>query len=39
MKLWRALTYRGVDLEGEVLKYPEFLDEARHAGEELCMAL
>jgi len=39
MELWRALTCRGLDLAGDVLKYPEFLDEAHRAGEELCAAI
>jgi hypothetical protein len=33
--LWRALLYRGLDFEGDVLKYPEYLDEAYTAGKEL----
>jgi multimeric flavodoxin WrbA len=37
MELWRALLYRGLDLEGDVLKHPEFLEEAFQAGKELCL--
>jgi multimeric flavodoxin WrbA len=32
MKLWKALLYRGLDFEGDVLKFPEYLDEAYEAG-------
>lgn len=31
-ELWRSLLYRGVDLEGDVLKHPEYLEEAHQAG-------
>jgi multimeric flavodoxin WrbA len=34
MKLWKALLYRGLDFEGDVLKFPEYLDEAYEAGRE-----
>lgn len=33
--LWRSLLYRGLDLEGDVLKYPQYLEEAYRAGREL----
>ena len=39
MKLWKALLYRGLDFEGDVLKFPEYLDEAFEAGKELAKAL
>ena len=39
MELWRSLLYRGLDLEGDVLKYPEYLEEAYTAGGELAEAL
>jgi len=39
MKLWRALLYRGLDFEGDVLKFPEYLDEAYKAGKEFAKAL
>jgi len=39
MELWKALLYRGLDFEGDVLKYPEYLDEAYHAGKEFAQAL
>jgi len=34
MKLWKALLYRGLDFEGDVLKFPAYLDEAYEAGKE-----
>ena len=34
MKLWKALLYRGLDFEDDVLKFPEYLDEAYEAGKE-----
>jgi len=39
MKLWKALLYRGLDFEGDVLKFPEYLDEAYEAGKELAKAI
>ena len=39
MKLWKALLYRGLDFEGDVLKFPEYLDEAYAAGREFAKAL
>ena len=38
-ELWRALLYRGLDFEGDVLKHPEYLGEAYRSGEELSTAL
>ena len=38
-KLWKSLLYRGLDFEGDVLKYPEHLREAYEAGRELALAL
>ena len=32
---WRYLLYRGLDFEGDVLRHPEYLDEAYRAGKEL----
>jgi multimeric flavodoxin WrbA len=32
MKLWKALLYRGLDFEGDVLKFPDYLDEAYQTG-------
>ncbi len=31
MQLFQALTYRGLDFEGDILKHPEYLDEAYRA--------
>jgi multimeric flavodoxin WrbA len=39
MKLWKALLYRGLDFEGDVLKFPEYLDEAYEAGKEFAKAI
>ncbi len=38
MELWRSLLYRGLDFEGDVLKFPDYLSEARQGGKELCEA-
>ncbi|MBN2124617.1 MAG: flavodoxin family protein [Deltaproteobacteria bacterium] len=38
-ELWRSLLYRGLDLEGDVLKHEEYLEEAYRAGKELALAL
>jgi multimeric flavodoxin WrbA len=37
MELWKALLYRGLDFEGDVLKHPEYLQEAYEAGKELTL--
>ncbi|MDY6881371.1 MAG: flavodoxin family protein [Thermodesulfobacteriota bacterium] len=34
-ELWRNLLYRNLDFEDDVLKHPEYLDEAYTAGKEL----
>ena len=34
MELWKALLYRGLDYEGDVLKFPNYLDEAYEAGKK-----
>jgi multimeric flavodoxin WrbA len=39
MKLWRSLLYRRLDLEGDVLRYPEYLEEARQAGRDFALAV
>jgi multimeric flavodoxin WrbA len=39
MELWKALLYRGLDFEGDVLKFPEYLDEAYEAGREYVKVL
>ena len=38
MEVWRTLLYRRLDLEGEVLQHPEYLEEAFQAGKELALA-
>ena len=39
MELWKALLYRGLDFEGDVLKHPEHLEETFEAGKNLVLAL
>ncbi|MFW6011771.1 MAG: flavodoxin family protein [Desulfosalsimonas sp.] len=34
-QLWDSLLYRGLDFEGDVLEFPEYLAEARRAGYRL----
>jgi multimeric flavodoxin WrbA len=34
MELWKALLYRELDFEGDVLKHPEYLEEAYDAGKD-----
>ncbi|MBI4962954.1 MAG: flavodoxin family protein [Desulfomonile tiedjei] len=36
MELWQALLYRGLDFEGDVLQHPEYLEQARQTGRNLC---
>ena len=38
-ELWRPLLFRGLDFEGDVLKHPAYLEEARRSGAELANAL
>lgn len=38
-ELWRSLLYRGLDAEGDVLRHPQYLEEARRAGREICITL
>lgn len=38
-ELWRSLLYRGLDFEGDIQKYPEYLEEAFHSGKELVRAI
>jgi multimeric flavodoxin WrbA len=38
-ELWRSLLYRGLDLEGDILQHPDYLEEARQAGRDLAKAL
>lgn len=39
MELWKALLYRGLDFEGDVLKFPDYLNEAYQAGKEFAKEL
>jgi hypothetical protein len=39
MDLWKTLLYRGLEDAEDVLNHPEYLDEARRAGEELAGTL
>jgi len=39
MKLWQSLLYRGLDFEGDVLKHPEYLEEAYGVGKEFSKAV
>jgi len=39
VELWRSLLYRGLDFEGDVQKFPEYLQEAHSAGKDLCRAI
>ena len=39
MELWRTLLYRGLDFEGDILKHPDYLDEAYAAGKGFVEAL
>jgi multimeric flavodoxin WrbA len=38
-ELWRSLLYRSLDFEGDVVKHPEYLEEAYRAGRELVQAI
>lgn len=38
-ELWRSLLYRRLDAEGDVLKHPEYLEEAYTAGRDLASAI
>jgi multimeric flavodoxin WrbA len=38
MELWRALCYRELDFEGDVLRHPEYLQEAYATGREFASA-
>jgi hypothetical protein len=38
-KLWHTLLYRGLDFEGDILKHPEYLEEAYRAGMEFSRAI
>ena len=38
-ELWKSLMYRELDFEGDVLKHPEYLEEAHQAGSALVRAV
>ena len=38
-ELWKSLLYRELDFEGDVLKHPEYLEEAHQAGSDLIRTL
>jgi multimeric flavodoxin WrbA len=38
-ELWKALLYRQLDFEGDVLKHPEYLQEAYETGKEFASAV
>lgn len=38
-ELWQSLLYRGLDLEGDVLAHPQYLEQARQAGADLALNL
>ena len=39
MKLHNSLLYRGIDLEGEIMDYPQYLEDAYQAGRDLVEAI
>jgi hypothetical protein len=39
MELWRSLLYRSLDFEDDVVKHPEYLEEAYQAGKEFAKVL
>ena len=39
MELWKALLYRQLDFEGDVLKHPEYLQEAYETGKAFAEAI
>ncbi|MGD8258804.1 MAG: flavodoxin family protein [Desulfobacterales bacterium] len=39
MELWKSLLYRGLDFQGDVLRFPEYLQQAYEAGSEFAKAL
>ena len=38
-ELWKAVLYRELDFEGDVLKHPDYLQEAYETGKEFALAL
>jgi hypothetical protein len=39
MELWKALLYRQLDFQDDVLKHPEYLEEAYTAGKAFAEAI
>jgi multimeric flavodoxin WrbA len=39
MQLWKTLIYRRIESEGQIMEYPDYLDEAQVAGKALVEAL
>jgi multimeric flavodoxin WrbA len=39
MELWRSALFRGMDFQGDVLKHPEYLEEAYQAGKDLAHSI
>jgi multimeric flavodoxin WrbA len=39
MELWESLLYKGLDFEGDILKHPEYLQEAYQSGMKLAEAV
>lgn len=39
MELWKTLLYRGMDHEHDIEQHPEYLEEARQAGQDLVRAV
>jgi len=39
MEIWNSLLYREMDFEGDVLKHPEYLEEAYVTGKRFIQAL
>jgi hypothetical protein len=39
MELWDSLLFRGMDFEGDVLKYPEYLEQAYARGRDFAHAI
>jgi multimeric flavodoxin WrbA len=39
MELWRSALFRGLDFQGDVLKHPEYLEEAYRAGKDLAQTI
>ena len=38
-QLWRSLLFRGLDFEGDVLQYPEYLERAYQTGKEFVISM